>query len=89
MNSNVLKSLLGGQLELPDAVWNKLNIAWVGFTAFMSISNGYVALFYSEEAWVSFKLWGFIFPLVFIVGQGIYIAPHMKGEDAAKEGPAP
>ena len=88
MHKNFLKMLLGSQLELPDAVWHRLNIAWVLYTAFMAIINAYVVMNYSTEAWVSFKLWGYIFPLVFIVGQGIYIAPHLKG-DTSQDTPAP
>jgi intracellular septation protein len=45
-----------------------------------------VVLYYSTEAWVSFKLWGYVFPLAFLVAQGFYIAPHLKGEEAPKDG---
>ena len=75
---NFLKILLGGQLELPESVWYRLNIAWVLYSAFMAAINAYVAHYYSTEDWVNFKLWGYAFPLVFIIGQGIFIAPHMK-----------
>ena len=88
MHKNFLKMLLGSQLELADAIWHRLNIAWVVYTAFMAILNAYVVMNYSTEAWVSFKLWGYVFPLAFIVGQGLYIAPHIKGE-AAQDTPAP
>jgi intracellular septation protein len=84
---NFLKMLLGSQLMLPDAVWHRLNVAWVVYTAFMAATNSYVVLNFSTEAWVSFKLWGYAFPLVFLVGQGIYIAPHIQSDEAAeKEG---
>ena len=33
------------------------------------------------EAWVSFKLCGYVFPLVFLVAQGIYITPHLKADE--------
>ena len=89
MKNNVLKTLLGSQLELPDAVWYRLNIAWIGYTAFMAISNAYVATYYSEDAWTNFKIWGYIFPLAFIIGQGIYIAPHLKSDDTPDAGPTP
>jgi intracellular septation protein len=83
---NFLKILLGGQLELPDSVWYRLNMAWVLYSAFMAAINAYVAHYYSTEDWVNFKLWGYAFPLVFIIGQGIFIAPHMK---AVSENPNP
>ena len=80
MRKNVLQLLLGSQLELPSTVWHRLGVAWIAYCAFMASINGYVAAFYSTEDWVNFKLWGYVFPLVFIIGQGFYIARHMKSE---------
>ena len=78
---NFLKLMLGSQLELPDPVWMRLNVIWIVYCAFMSVINGYVAAYYSTEAWVNFKLWGYVFPLAFIIGQGLYIAPHIKPDE--------
>ena len=63
LHKNFLKLLLGSQLSLPDAVWHRLNVVWVLYSAFMAAINAYVVLYYSTEAWVSFKLWGYAFPL--------------------------
>ncbi|MCZ8292896.1 MAG: septation protein A [Hylemonella sp.] len=82
LKKNYLKLLLGSQLELPDAVWMRLNVAWIVYCTFMAALNGYVAAFYSTEAWVNFKLWGYAFPLIFIVGQGLYIARYLKTDQA-------
>jgi intracellular septation protein len=82
MKKNFLKILLGSQLTLPEGVWKKLNLIWVGYCIFMAAINGYVAAYYSTEAWVNFKLWGYAFPLAFIVAQGFYIAPHLKSDEA-------
>lgn len=81
LKKNFLKILLGGQLSLPDLVWTRLNVAWILYCAFMSAVNAYVVVNFSTEAWVDFKLWGYAFPLVFLVGQGIYIAPHLKNDE--------
>ena len=90
---NVVRLLLGQQMELPDRVWHRLNLIWMFYCAFMAAINGYVAEFYSTEDWVNFKLWGYAFPLVFIIGQGLYIAPHIKlktpDDEANGPGPAP
>ncbi len=85
LRKNFLKMLLGSQLALPDAVWMRLNAAWVVYCVFMAAVNGYVAAYYSTETWVNFKLWGYVFPLVFILGQGIYVARYLKSDtnDAA------
>ena len=89
MRKNFLKLLLGSQLELPDAIWHRLNVVWVFYCAFMATINAYVVLYYSTEAWVTFKLWGYAFPLAFIIGQGLYIAPHIKGDGASKNETSP
>ncbi len=81
MRKNFLKMLLGGQLDLPDRIWAQLNVAWIGYCVFMSAVNGYVAAYYSTEAWVNFKLWGYAFPIGFLIAQGLYIAPHLKSDD--------
>ena len=75
---NFLKLMLGSQLDLPDPVWMRLNVIWIAYCLFMAVINGYVAAYFSTEAWVNFKLWGYVFPLAFIIGQGLYIAPHLK-----------
>ena len=81
---NFLKLMLGSQMELPDPVWMRLNMVWVVYSAFMSLVNGYVAAYYSTEAWVNFKIWGYAFPLVFIIGQGFYISRYLKPDDEPK-----
>ena len=88
MKTNFLKSMLGSQLDLPDPVWHKLNVAWIAYTAFMSISNAYVAMFFTEEGWLDFKLWGYVFPVAFLIGQGFYIAPHLRDDEKPDKGPA-
>ena len=44
----------------------------------MATTNAYVAYEFSTDEWVNFKIWGYVFPLTFFVGTGIYIAKHMS-----------
>jgi intracellular septation protein len=81
---NFLKLMLGSQLELPDRVWMRLNMVWIAYCLFMAVINGYVAAYFTTEAWVNFKLWGYVFPLAFLIGQGLYIAPNIKADDEPK-----
>ena len=87
LRKNFLRAMLSSQLELPDALWQRLNVAWIAYCAFMAALNAYVVLNYSTEEWVNFKLWGYVFPLVFIIGQGLYIAPHMKMAEQPEQAP--
>ncbi len=81
MKKNFVQMLMSTQLHLPDAVWYRLSIIWIAYNAFMSALNAYVVLNYSTDDWFNFKLWGYIFPLAFIIGQGIYIAPHLSSNE--------
>jgi intracellular septation protein len=81
---NLLLSMLGSQVKLPLPKWHSLNLAWIGYCIFMAAINAYVAAYYSTEQWVDFKIWGYIFPLTFIVGTGFFIAKYaiQSPEDA-------
>jgi intracellular septation protein len=83
MKKNFLHMLLGQQLALAQPVWHRLNISWILYCLFMAATNAYVAAYFSTEEWVNFKLWGYVFPLVFIVGQGIYVARHLPKDETA------
>ena len=81
LKKNFLQLLLSSQLNLPGAVWRRLNLSWLIYCVFMASLNAYVAAYFSTEEWVNFKLWGYVFPLVFIVSQGVYIAKHLPKEE--------
>jgi intracellular septation protein len=84
-SKNVLKSLVGDQLELPEAIWRRLNVAWVVFFALMGVANLYVAYNFSTSAWASFKVFGLTgLMLVFMLAQGACVARYIEA-DAAGE----
>jgi intracellular septation protein len=89
MKKNFLKMLLGSQMELPEPVWHRLNVVWVVYCVFMAAINAYVAAYYSTEDWVNFKLWGYAFPLAFIIGQGFYIARYLKPDEPKTQDTTP
>lgn len=82
---NFLQILLGSQLQLPDFVWARLTVIWIGYFLFMASINAYVAAFFSTDFWVDFKIWGYAFPVLFIIGQGLYIARYLKDEPAGDQ----
>ena len=76
---NLLRALLGAQLELPDAAWRRLNLSWIGFFAFMGAANLAVAYNFSTDAWVNFKLFGGIgLMLLFVLAQGLFLAKYVQ-----------
>jgi intracellular septation protein len=76
---NLIKAMMGKQMELPDAIWNRINWLWVGFFSCMAVTNVYVAQTYSTDIWVNFKMFGTLgLTFVFIVAQALYIGRHMQ-----------
>jgi intracellular septation protein len=75
-----LKSLFAqAQLDLPDAVWTRLTWAWIVFFGFLAALNAYVAMAFSMDAWVNFKVWGVMALMaIFFVGLGVYLSRFMK-----------
>ena len=81
LKKNFLKMMLGAQLKMADDIWRNLTVIWISYSFFMAMLNAYVALSYTTEQWVNFKLWGYVFPLVFLVGQGLYISRHLQSDE--------
>jgi intracellular septation protein len=76
---NVIRSLLGEQMQLPDHAWRKLNRSWAGFFAFMGAANLFVAYNFSTDAWVNFKLFGGMgLMLLFVLAQGMFLAKYVE-----------
>ena len=84
---NLLRLLLGEQLQLPDPVWKRLNLAWVAFFTFMGALNLWVAYTFATDTWVNFKLFGGIgLMLLFTIAQGFYLSRYLPDEPAAPGG---
>jgi len=87
---NMLKRLLGEQIELPDQIWRRLNLAWVLFFGFMGLLNLWVAYHYETSTWVSFKAFGTTaLMFVFFIGQGFYMSKYLPDEEAPPPQPQP
>ena len=85
LDKNLIRRMLEEQLVLPDALWPRLNLAWVAFFATMGALNLYVAFNYSEAEWVNFKLFGGMgLMLAFIVGQGLLLAKYVEEKTEEK-----
>ena len=75
---NLIKAMMGKQMTLPEAVWRKLSLSWVGFFAVMGVLNLYVAFNFSENDWVNFKLFGGMgLMFAFIILQALVLAKYV------------
>jgi len=78
-DKSLLERMMAEHIKLPDAIWFKLNIAWILFFIGSGLANLYVAFNFDEATWVNFKLFGLLgLTIVFIIGQSIYLAKHAE-----------
>jgi intracellular septation protein len=76
---NLIRAMLSQHMQLPDPVWSRLNLAWIGFFALMGVLNLYVAYNYSTDLWVNFKLFGGMgLMLVFVFAQALVIGKYAE-----------
>ena len=78
---NLIRSMMGKQMTLPDGVWDRLNLAWVLFFVFLGLLNLFVAYRFATDTWVNFKLFGTLgLTLAFVVAQALYVGRHVQDE---------
>ena len=79
LRKNLIKSLMGGQVQLPDHAWNTLNWAWSSFFAAMGGLNLWIAYHFDTDTWVNFKMFGGLgLMLLFILVQAVYMSRFMQ-----------
>jgi intracellular septation protein len=88
---NIIQRQLDHAINLPAAIWKRLNLMWVGFFFFCGLINIYVAFYYGldlseelrQEIWVEFKLYGMLgLTFAFMIFQIFYLQRHMIEEPA-------
>ncbi|HYF17050.1 MAG TPA: septation protein A [Ramlibacter sp.] len=78
---NLLRTLMGAQMSLPEAAWKVMNWSWIGFFAVMGVINLWVAYTFDTETWVNFKLFGGLgLMALFVIGQALYLSRYLKAE---------
>ena len=79
MGKNLIRLMMKAQIELPDPVWTKLNLAWAGFFAAMGALNLYIAFNFPTAVWVNFKLFGFMgLMIAFVIAQTMFLSKYIK-----------
>jgi intracellular septation protein len=81
---NLLQKLLSGKVELSAAGWNGLSLSWAGFFVFAGALNLFVAFsgYFSESAWVNFKVFGLMgLLIVFVIAQSLWLSKHMMADE--------
>ncbi len=82
---NLMERTLGSQIQLPAKIWTQLLWLWVGYFTLVGSLNLVVAYQFSEEFWVSYKLYSAIgFTLVLAIMTALLVAPHVPEELPSK-----
>lgn len=75
----LVQRIMESNLQLPQAIWQRLNMSWVIFFTLTGAANIYVAYHFSTDIWVNFKLFGLLgLTLVFVLIQSLYLVKHVK-----------
>jgi intracellular septation protein len=80
---NLVKAVMSEGLELPEAIWFRLCIAWGVFFLSMGALNLWVAYSFSTDTWVNFKLFGGMgLMFAFIVAQALWLSKYLPEDPA-------
>jgi len=81
LKKNPIKAMLGEQMTLPEPVWGKVNLSWIGFFLVMGALNLIIAFNFPTDTWVNFKLFGGMgLMLLFVLGQGMLLSKYVEEE---------
>ena len=85
---NLIRAMMGKQLQLPAQAWTQLLWSWAGFFAIMGGANLYVAFNYPTDIWVNFKLFGGMgLMFAFVIGQAFFLSRHLQEDASGGKGP--
>lgn len=79
LGKNLIRAAMEKQIALPEAIWRRVNLAWVAFFALMGALNLYIAFNYPTAVWVDFKLFGGMgLMFAFVIGQSLLLSKYIK-----------
>lgn len=89
-NKNLLKTLIGENLSLPEPIWSRLNLSWALFFIFCGLLNIYIADNYPLDTWVNFKVFGLtVLTFIFAIGSIASVYKYLPKEEPPKESSLP
>ncbi len=78
----LMKSALGETVQMTDKGWFAMSLHWGLFFIFMAVLNEYVWRNFSEDSWVTFKVFGLtLITLIFSVAQIVLIRNEIIDPD--------
>ncbi len=82
-DKTLMERAMGAQINIPKAVWSRLNLVWIVNFVVVGGLNLYVAFGgYTQEDWVNYKLYSSIgFTVLLSIITVMILAPHLKESD--------
>lgn len=75
----LIQRLMEKSMQMPIAIWQRLNIGWSIFFLLLGAVNLFVVYHYSTNTWVNFKLFGTLgLTVFFVILQSFYIAKYIE-----------
>lgn len=70
-------------VQMPDAVWRRVNAVWGLFFLGLAALNLYIASFFSENIWVQFRTYGYsIITFVFLMAHLPFLGKYLPKDEA-------
>lgn len=88
MGRNLLQKLLGEKIHLTPSGWRGLSLSWSLFFLFAGALNLWVAFsgWFSEAAWVNFKVFGLMgLLIVFVIAQSLWLSRHLLADPSTQD----
>jgi intracellular septation protein len=87
---NLMRSMLGAQVQMPDFAWRRLNWSWVGFFVFMGAANLWAAFSFPLAVWVKVKVFGGMgMLLLFVLLQAVVLSRYIEEKPGADDASPP
>ena len=85
-NKNILRAIMGKEIQLPDHIWNEMMWVWTVFFALLGASNLWVAWNFSTDTWVTYKVFGVMGLMgLFFIAQAVYMQGVLNDMEKQKE----
>lgn len=82
----LIERMMGSAMELPAAMWARLNLSWILFFTVLGLVNLYVVYNFDTDTWVNFKLFGLMgLTFAFVIAQAFVLARYIKTEESEGE----
>lgn len=79
----LLQRLPQKAIQLPDALWRRLNAIWGCFFMGLALLNLYIASHFSEAVWVQFRTYGYsVIMFIFLMAHLPFLSKYLPKEDA-------